>query len=139
MRSISVGETPSCARAWCASRAASGPSRLPDTRRSGARARASSRRTGSVSRTRGHNVCNSRGGPDGNTYIYRNICDLRRGVFADRPTPKNPEGSLLNYHIFLTHGRPFLGICVGMQLMAERGLEHVETQGFGWIDRKSVV
>ncbi len=31
------------------------------------------------------------------------------------------------------HGRPFLGICVGMQLMAERGLEHVATEGFGWI------
>ena len=30
-------------------------------------------------------------------------------------------------------GRPFLGICVGMQLMAERGLEHRETSGFGWI------
>jgi len=30
-------------------------------------------------------------------------------------------------------GRPFLGICVGMQLMAERGLEHRETAGFGWI------
>ena len=32
-----------------------------------------------------------------------------------------------------TGGRPFLGICVGMQLMAERGLEHVETPGFGWL------
>ena len=30
-------------------------------------------------------------------------------------------------------GRPFLGICVGMQLMAERGLEKVTTNGFGWI------
>jgi glutamine amidotransferase len=30
-------------------------------------------------------------------------------------------------------GIPFLGICVGMQLMAERGLEHAETKGFGWI------
>jgi len=30
-------------------------------------------------------------------------------------------------------GVPFLGICVGMQLMAERGLEHGVTQGFGWI------
>jgi glutamine amidotransferase len=30
-------------------------------------------------------------------------------------------------------GRPFLGICVGMQLMAERGLEHETTQGLGWI------
>ncbi len=29
--------------------------------------------------------------------------------------------------------RPFLGICVGMQLMAERGLEHEVTPGFGWI------
>jgi imidazole glycerol-phosphate synthase subunit HisH len=31
-------------------------------------------------------------------------------------------------------GAPFLGICVGMQLMAERGLEHEITRGFGWID-----
>ncbi|MEM6973898.1 MAG: imidazole glycerol phosphate synthase subunit HisH [Pseudomonadota bacterium] len=30
-------------------------------------------------------------------------------------------------------GQPFLGICVGMQLMATRGLEHGETPGFGWI------
>ncbi len=30
-------------------------------------------------------------------------------------------------------GRPFLGICVGMQLMAERGLEHGETKGLGWL------
>lgn len=30
-------------------------------------------------------------------------------------------------------GRPFLGICVGMQLMAERGLEKTITRGFGWI------
>lgn len=32
-----------------------------------------------------------------------------------------------------TKGRPFLGICVGMQLMAETGLEHGEWPGFGWI------
>jgi glutamine amidotransferase len=30
-------------------------------------------------------------------------------------------------------GRPFLGICVGAQLMAERGLEFRITPGFGWI------
>ncbi len=33
----------------------------------------------------------------------------------------------------LKDGRPFLGICVGMQLMASRGLEHGETEGFDWI------
>lgn len=30
-------------------------------------------------------------------------------------------------------GRPFLGICVGMQLLATRGLEHGVTEGLGWI------
>ncbi|MEM6747768.1 MAG: imidazole glycerol phosphate synthase subunit HisH [Pseudomonadota bacterium] len=30
-------------------------------------------------------------------------------------------------------GRPFLGICVGMQLLATRGLEHDETQGLDLI------
>ncbi|MBD9496435.1 MULTISPECIES: imidazole glycerol phosphate synthase subunit HisH [Ensifer] len=30
-------------------------------------------------------------------------------------------------------GRPFLGICVGMQLMSSRGLEKTITHGFGWI------
>lgn len=29
---------------------------------------------------------------------------------------------------------PFLGICVGMQLMASRGLEKRTTEGLGWID-----
>lgn len=32
-----------------------------------------------------------------------------------------------------THGKPFLGICVGMQLLASRGLEFGETPGLGWI------
>lgn len=30
-------------------------------------------------------------------------------------------------------GRPFLGICVGMQLLSERGLEHGTSEGLGWI------
>jgi imidazole glycerol-phosphate synthase subunit HisH len=30
-------------------------------------------------------------------------------------------------------GKPFFGICVGMQLMAERGLEYRVTPGLGWI------
>ena len=33
----------------------------------------------------------------------------------------------------ISKGRPFLGICVGMQLLATRGLEHVTSQGLGWI------
>jgi glutamine amidotransferase len=33
----------------------------------------------------------------------------------------------------IARGRPFLGICVGMQLLATRGLEHGETPGLGWI------
>jgi len=31
-------------------------------------------------------------------------------------------------------GKPTLGICVGMQLMAERGFEGTETNGLGWTD-----
>jgi glutamine amidotransferase len=30
-------------------------------------------------------------------------------------------------------GRPFIGICVGMQLMAERGREYEVVEGLGWI------
>jgi glutamine amidotransferase len=33
----------------------------------------------------------------------------------------------------IARARPFLGICVGMQLMATRGLEHGEHKGLGWI------
>jgi glutamine amidotransferase len=35
-------------------------------------------------------------------------------------------------------GRPFLGICVGMQLMARTGHEYRETPGLGWIDGEVV-
>src|ERR1700712_2432985 len=34
----------------------------------------------------------------------------------------------------IERGRPFLGICVGMQLMAGRGLEFETTRGLGWLD-----
>ena len=33
----------------------------------------------------------------------------------------------------IARGAPFLGICVGMQLLADRGLEFGETKGLGWI------
>ena len=41
----------------------------------------------------------------------------------------------------IAKGKPFLGICVGMQLMATRGLEHDITPGLGWVagDVKAIV
>lgn len=38
------------------------------------------------------------------------------------------------------HGRgvPFFGICVGMQMMAQRGMEHGEHEGLGWIEGEVV-
>lgn len=35
--------------------------------------------------------------------------------------------------VVLKKGHPFLGVCVGMQLMSERGLEKEVSQGLGWI------
>ena len=35
--------------------------------------------------------------------------------------------------VVVNKARPFLGICVGMQLMSDRGLEKTITDGFGWI------
>lgn len=32
-----------------------------------------------------------------------------------------------------TRARPFLGICVGMQMLATKGREYHDTDGFGWI------
>ena len=37
-------------------------------------------------------------------------------------------------HAVHDRGAPFLGICVGLQLMASRGLEFGVTPGLGWID-----
>jgi len=36
-------------------------------------------------------------------------------------------------HAVIKNARPFFGICVGMQLMADHGIEHGTTDGFGWI------
>ena len=55
------------------------------------------------------------------------FADCRRGLDA---VPGMVE--TLNECV-IQKGRPFLGICVGMQLMAERGLEHGEHAGLGWL------
>lgn len=36
-------------------------------------------------------------------------------------------------HRVRSEGAPFLGICVGMQLLADAGVEHGTTEGLGWI------
>jgi glutamine amidotransferase len=55
------------------------------------------------------------------------FADCRRGLDA---VPGMVEALT---RTVIKKGRPFLGICVGMQLMAERGLEHGETAGLGWL------
>ncbi len=41
-------------------------------------------------------------------------------------------------HAVLVNGRPFMGICVGMQMMATWGREYRDTPGFGWMDGEVV-
>ncbi|WP_457106401.1 imidazole glycerol phosphate synthase subunit HisH [Methylobacterium sp. P5_C11] len=53
--------------------------------------------------------------------------DCRRGLDA---VPGMVEAMTYAAH---AAGRPFLGICVGMQLLATRGLEYTVTPGLGWI------
>ena len=55
------------------------------------------------------------------------FADCRRGLH-DLPGMVEALGEAV-----LTKGRPFLGICVGMQLMATRGLEHGSHPGLDWI------
>jgi glutamine amidotransferase len=55
------------------------------------------------------------------------FADCRRGL-----TAVDGMVEVLNESVRM-RGRPFLGICVGMQLMAERGCEYEVTPGLGWI------
>jgi imidazole glycerol-phosphate synthase subunit HisH len=56
------------------------------------------------------------------------------GAFRDcRDGLKAVPGMWVTVEEEVARGKPFYGICVGMQLLASRGLEHGETQGFGWI------
>jgi glutamine amidotransferase len=58
------------------------------------------------------------------------------GAFADckRGLDSVPGMVVAMSEAVRERGRPFFGICVGMQLMAERGRENVVTEGLGWID-----
>ena len=55
------------------------------------------------------------------------FADCRRGLAA---APGLEEALV---EAVMLRGRPFLGICVGMQLMAERGREFETVDGLGWI------
>ena len=55
------------------------------------------------------------------------FADCRRGLDAIAGMMDALEESVRR------KGRPILDICVGMQLLAERGREHEVTKGFGWI------
>ncbi len=57
------------------------------------------------------------------------------GAFADCRAGLNAVSGMVEALEEAVHrrGRPFLGICVGMQLMAGRGLEKMVTNGLGWI------
>jgi imidazole glycerol-phosphate synthase subunit HisH len=55
------------------------------------------------------------------------FADCRRGLAA----VPGMESALVE--AVIGRGRPFLGICVGMQLMAERGREFERVDGLGWI------
>jgi imidazole glycerol-phosphate synthase subunit HisH len=55
------------------------------------------------------------------------FADCRRGLGAIDGMVEALEESVRR------RGRPFLGICVGMQLMAERGREYEVADGLGWI------
>jgi glutamine amidotransferase len=55
------------------------------------------------------------------------FADCRRGLAAVPGMEEALEEAVRR------RGRPFLGICVGMQLMAERGREFETVEGLGWI------
>lgn len=55
--------------------------------------------------------------------FYQGITNLRKDGLADFLTRKVMEDK-----------KPFLGICLGMQLIATRGTEPFETPGLGWVE-----
>ena len=57
------------------------------------------------------------------------------GAYADCWAGLNAVGGMIEAldECVTRGGKPFLGICVGMQLLAERGFEHGVTEGLGWV------
>ncbi|MGF1454004.1 MAG: imidazole glycerol phosphate synthase subunit HisH [Alphaproteobacteria bacterium] len=55
------------------------------------------------------------------------------GAFADCRHGLETHDGLVDALEDAARSKPLLGICVGMQLMASRGLEHGHHEGFGWI------
>ena len=55
------------------------------------------------------------------------------GAFAACMDGLRECGLIDTVHRVVAQETPFLGICVGMQLMAERGREYEVTQGLGWV------
>ena len=62
------------------------------------------------------------------------------GAFADCMRGLSAVGGMIEAlnRAVIEDGRPFLGICVGMQLMARVGREFGDTPGLGWIDGEVV-
>lgn len=58
------------------------------------------------------------------------------GAYADCRNGLNALPDMVDTlnEVVLNNGRPFMGICVGMQLMANRGLEKAETKGLSWVE-----
>ncbi|CTQ58709.1 imidazole glycerol phosphate synthase subunit HisH [Roseibium album] len=56
------------------------------------------------------------------------FADCKRGLWAVDGMPEALEECVRR------QGKPFFGICVGMQLMAERGLEFETVEGLGWVE-----
>ncbi len=84
------------------------------------------------------------GGTNAKILVTNDPDDVRRaerivlpgvGAFADCKRGLDAVSGMvaaLNEAV-LKKGKPFFGICVGMQLLAERGLEHGISNGLGWL------
>ncbi|MEM9630515.1 MAG: imidazole glycerol phosphate synthase subunit HisH [Pseudomonadota bacterium] len=56
------------------------------------------------------------------------FADCKRGLWSVEGMPEALQEAVR------VQGKPFFGICVGMQLMASRGLEFETVEGLGWIE-----